>query len=106
MQYTAIHYVTVDGKFITRGEIFDSELDEAQEERLIRLGAIRKADAPAPDSEEPAQDAAMDAETGEAAQDAEAPETVEDAEETLEIDPMDAVIPAEAPKKKSRRKAQ
>ena len=110
MKYIANHFMTVNGKFVTRGEIFEADYSPEQEERLKRLGAIREADAPAP-----APDEAQEAD-GEGREEAAGePEDLDEAEENQEadnqdmpeekltIDPMDAVTPRQEEKKRGTR---
>lgn len=40
MTYTAVHYVKVAGRSYTPGEIFTANMTAAEEERMLRLGAI------------------------------------------------------------------
>lgn len=42
MLYTAIHHLSLEGEHLYPGEVFEAELAEEQEGRLLRLGAIRK----------------------------------------------------------------
>ena len=42
MLYTAIHHLSMEGEHLYPGEVFEAELTEEQEGRLLRLGAIRK----------------------------------------------------------------
>lgn len=69
--------MSLPGRIYTPGEVFEAELTDDVEERLIRLGAIetvrntqnvivRKAEEPeAPDEDEPAEDEAEDADAPE-----------------------------------------
>lgn len=118
MRYIANHYITVNGKFITRGEIFDEELTAQEEERMLRLGAIEKADPEekeqkaattegihAGNPEAPEQTEESREETGaELEAENEGEEDLEPAERTLQIDPMDAVILAKAERKERKKK--
>lgn len=42
MLYTAIHHLSLEGEHLYPGEVFEAELAEDQEGRLLKLGAIRK----------------------------------------------------------------
>lgn len=42
MLYTAIHHLSLEGEHLYPGEVFEAELAEEQEGRLLKLGAIRK----------------------------------------------------------------
>lgn len=42
MLYTAIHHLSLEGEHLYPGEVFEAELAEEQEGRLLRLGAIRQ----------------------------------------------------------------
>lgn len=42
MLYIAIHHLSLEGEHLYPGEVFEAELAEEQEGRLLRLGAIRK----------------------------------------------------------------
>nr|DAO68995.1 MAG TPA: hypothetical protein [Caudoviricetes sp.] len=55
MLYTAIHHLSLEGEHLYPGEVFEAELAEDQEERLLKLGAIRKLPqaVEAPPAEEP-----------------------------------------------------
>lgn len=107
--YVALIYV---GHW-TPGEIIDEALTEAQAERLLKMGAIRRTDAPeaaapAPEADTPEAEAAeeADAPKAEAAEEADALEA-EDAEEVEApvIDVADTLATApSAPKKKGGRR--
>ena len=55
MLYTAIHHLSLEGEHLYPGEVFEAELAEEQEGRLLKLGAIRKLPqaVEAPPAEEP-----------------------------------------------------
>ena len=42
MLYIAIHHLSLEGEHLYPGEVFEAELAEEQEGRLLRLWAIRK----------------------------------------------------------------
>lgn len=108
MRYIAEHYMQVNGAFVTRGEIIEANFPAEQEERLLRLGAIRKADAPFPSPENTVEGKADGEENGgpspvseNEGEPEEAPEgeDMEPVEETLAIDPLEDVTPAKETKK-------
>lgn len=124
MRYVAKHNVSCKGRMITVGEIFEADFAEKDKERLLRLGAIEEwtdAQDDAAPSPIPAPEAENETEPEQAPETEEAPETdaqanepeteadggmegMEAAEDKLTIDPLDAVVTKEAPKKKGRRK--
>lgn len=55
MLYTAIHHLSLEGEHLYPGEVFEAELAEEQEGRLLRLGAIQRLPqaVEAPPAEEP-----------------------------------------------------
>lgn len=75
MLYTAIHHLSLEGEHLYPGEVFEAELAEEQEGRLLRLGAIRKLPqaVEAPPAEEPPE-----AEGPKASAEAEEPEEPEE----------------------------
>lgn len=42
MLYTAVHHVTIQGEYYFPGEVFEAKLQKDQEERMLRLGALKK----------------------------------------------------------------
>lgn len=71
MLYTAIHHLSMEGEHLYPGEVFEAELAEDQEERLLKLGAIRKLPQAV---EAPPAEELPEAEEPEAPAEAEAPE--------------------------------
>ena len=106
MSYVAMHFVKINGRMYTEGEIISEAMEESKKQRLLEHGAIREI-APAPEAAEsrplpeepvkrPAKKAAKPAapvEDAEADEDAEVPE----------IDVMDGIVGAR--KRNARRKA-
>lgn len=76
MLYTAIHHLSLEGEHLYPGEVFEAELAEEQEGRLLRLGAIRKLPqaVEVPPAEEPPAEEPPEAKEPEASAEAEEPE--------------------------------
>lgn len=74
MLYTAIHHLSLEGEHLYPGEVFEAELAEGQEGRLLKLGAIEKLPqaAEAPEMEVP--EVEDSGETGAESTEEEAPE--------------------------------
>lgn len=84
----------------TPGEIIGEELTEAQAERLLKMGAIRRTDAPEPATPAPETECATEAPVTAKAQEAEEEEV-----EAPVIDVADTLATApSAPKKKGGRR--
>ena len=102
--YIAIHYVRVNGKMFTPGEIITEKIAPEKAERMSRLGAVRAADT-ACDREESA-DRVTDEQNKncEEATEAALDETDADDEDapTPEIDVTAGIVPAETPREKAR----
>lgn len=107
MVYCAVHYVSVNGKMFTPGEVITEEMTNEKVEWLMSKGALKMIGAPAAfpadkaskdadDSSKDADDSVKDADGS-----GDPPPTEEDEEEAPEIDITDSVIPAtaEEPKK-------
>lgn len=103
MLYTAIHHLSLEGEHLYPGEVFEAELAEEQEGRLLKLGAIRKLPqaVEAPPAEKPPE-----AKEPEAPAEAEEPEEPAEAEEPEEP-PMvlDAAAGVTAKKRTRKEKA-
>lgn len=94
MLYTAIHHLSLEGEHLYPGEVFEAELAEEQEGRLLRLGAIRKLPqaVEAPPAEEPPE-----------AKEPEAPAEAEEPEEPPMV--LDAAAGVTAKKRTRKEKA-
>lgn len=94
MLYTAIHHLSLEGEHLYPGEVFEAELAEEQEGRLLRLGAIRKLPqaVEAPPAEEPPE-----------AKEPEAPAETEEPEEPPMV--LDAAAGVTAKKRTRKEKA-
>ena len=68
MRYAAIHYVKVNGRLYTPGEVIDGDIPPEKAERLIAIGALKIISAPSsipanvnpPDNDPPENDAPED----------------------------------------------
>ena len=109
MLYTAIHHLSLEGEHLYPGEVFEAELAEEQEGRLLRLGAIRKLPQAmeVPPAEEPpeAKEPEAPAETEEPpeAKEPEAPAETEEPEEPPMV--LDAAAGVTAKKRTRKEKA-
>lgn len=94
MLYTAIHHLSLEGEHLYPGEVFEAELAEEQEGRLLRLGAIRKLPqaVEVPPAEEPPE-----------AKEPEAPAEAEEPEEPPMV--LDAAAGVTAKKRTRKEKA-
>lgn len=94
MLYTAIHHLSLEGEHLYPGEVFEAELAEEQEGRLLRLGAVRKLPqaVEAPPAEEPPE-----------AKEPEAPAETEEPEEPPMV--LDAAAGVTAKKRTRKEKA-
>ena len=94
MLYTAIHHLSLEGEHLYPGEVFEAELAEEQEGRLLRLGAIRKLPQAmeVPPAEEPPE-----------AKEPEAPAETEEPEEPPMV--LDAAAGVTAKKRTRKEKA-
>lgn len=94
MLYTAIHHLSMEGEHLYPGEVFEAELAEEQEGRLLRLGAIRKLPqaVEVPPAEEPPE-----------AKEPEAPAETEEPEEPPMV--LDAAAGVTAKKRTRKEKA-
>lgn len=94
MLYTAIHHLSLEGEHLYPGEVFEAELAEEQEGRLLRLGAIRKLPqaVEVPPAEEPPE-----------AKEPEAPAETEEPEEPPMV--LDAAAGVTAKKRTRKEKA-
>lgn len=95
-EYTALHYVKDQvGCLVTPGEIFEADYDAQTEERLLKLGAVKRCDNSIPVSEPEAHDE-------DAVFEAEATAVADEAEDIAApvIDVMEGIS---APKRRGRR---
>ena len=100
MLYTAIHHLSMEGEHLYPGEVFEAELAEEQEGRLLRLGAIRKL--PQAVEVSPAEEP-LEAKEPEAPAEAEEPEEPEAPEEPPMV--LDAAAGVTAKKRTRKEKA-
>ena len=102
MSYVAMHFVKVNGKMYTEGEIIDEPMDEAKVARLIAHGAIREETAPvqeAPKEEAPAAPVKKKRAAKTKPEPKAEPETEADEEaEAPEIDVLDGIVGAKRKK--------
>lgn len=105
--YIARHYVRVNGKMFTPGEVITEAIPDSKARRLLAIGAVSKTeDAPILNERGPAPDAVQEnAQPKENEQDAESDaedeEEADEEAEAPEIDVMDGIVaepePEEAP---------